>query len=318
MDPRRTDLDLLVVLIALLAFDDDDPRLRHFVHRRLRSSEQQWPPELRDLIDELTMGPPFRGMRSQRMREIATAVLDGYRGGVEDRFEKTEERMATLEAGMEQFRQSARAQDDRATQIAADLHSYLWLASTGADVSQVETTRFVPVRMFVANPVPDDGSLDALVRAFLALAQPLGLDLAEDLPPRSGSWWKTLVLKTKAWMTQPEVQDVTAKAKAALELHYLDKPQAEANRLQAEGAAQVITALTAVPGPCAVQAGSLLVVKTDGVDGRASIVARTLSPMELRRLEENRSMLGRPCDLLPWLATASTDGTDGTDIARPA
>lgn len=317
MDPRRTDMDLLVVLIAMLAIDgddDDDGHLRHLLHRRLRSSEQ-WSPELRELIDELLMRPRSLGTwRSGRMREIALAVLDGYRGGVEERLGRVEQRVAALEAGSDLARQASDAQRDRTTLVEADLHSYLWLASTGADLTQVEMTRFVPLRLFVGDPVPDADALESLVRAFLALVEPVGLKLSEDLPPESGSWWKRLVLRTKAWMKQPEVQDVTDKAKAALELQYLDKPQAEANKLQAEGAAQVINALAAISGPCAAQLGTLLVIKTDGADGRPSIVARTLSAMEVRRLEENRSMLGRPCDLLPWLASAGPDGRGTTDI----
>lgn len=316
MDPRQTDLDLLVILLALLSAEgDDDPHLRQLLHRRMRSWEH-WSPELREVIDDLMMRP-LGGIRSQRMRDIALAVLDGYRGGVADRFEKVERRIATLETGLNQVQHASETRDERATQVAADFHWYLWLASTGTDLSEVEMIRFVPVRMFVANPVPNAAVLDVLVQAFLALAGPLGLDLSEELPPESGSWWKSLVLRTKAWMKQPEVQDATDKARAALELAYLDKPQAEANQLQAKGAAEVITALSAISGPCAVQAGSLLVIKTDGADGRPSIVARTLSPIELRRLEQNRSMLARPRDLLPWLSTAASDRPGSTDVDRP-
>lgn len=88
--------------------------------------------------------------------------------------------------------------------------------------------------------------------------------------------------------------------------------QAEVTKALAEATALVIREVRDIPGPCCIQSGSLLVIKSSGVDGSTSIASRTLSPMQLKKLEENQDMLQRPADIMPWLASADRGDTHGT------
>jgi hypothetical protein len=130
--------------------------------------------------------------------------------------------------------------------------------------------------------------------------EPFGIERSFELPDESGSWWKRALLRTKNFLTHDEVQDRFRKAEEALEVKYLDKPQAEANNLQAGAAAQLITALNTTHNAC-VQVGSLLLVKATDTDGKCAVIARTLTSDELRRIEENQAILKRPEEILEWL-----------------
>jgi len=48
----------------------------------------------------------------------------------------------------------------------------------------------------------------------------------------------------------------------------------------------------------------LLIVKQSDANGKSSMAFKTLTPMELRQLEENAAMLERPTDILSWLGKA--------------
>lgn len=134
------------------------------------------------------------------------------------------------------------------------------------------------------------------------LFDPLGFERSYELPDESGSWWKKLLLRTKGFFASADVQKRLRTAEGALEAHYLDKPQAEANHLQAGAAAPLITALGTTPNAC-IQVGTLLLVKATK-DGQSAVITRTLTKEELRRLEENQAMLKRPDQVLEWLETA--------------
>ncbi|WP_143076067.1 hypothetical protein [Stigmatella erecta] len=108
-------------------------------------------------------------------------------------------------------------------------------------------------------------------------------------------------------MTSQEVQSRTAAAEAAIKVHMLDKPQAEANKAQAEGASALISSLANVRNAC-IQAGTLLIIKRTLPDGESFILTRTLTIGEVKALEENQGMLGRPDRILEWLQSICLEG----------
>lgn len=182
---------------------------------------------------------------------------------------------------------------------------YLWLLSSGVDISKVEVTRYIPVRIYVPDPVPDGKTLSAIVGSVESMLDSVGFEKTDEFPGESGSWWKRLALRTKVFFTQDEVADSLEKAKRAAELAVLDKPQAEANLCQAQGASALIRSLEGIESAC-IQAGSLLVVKASD-NGRSSIVVRTLTPIELKRLEENQAVLRRPNEIIDWLEVSEAE-----------
>lgn len=310
MVDRRDDNELLLLVLALvLAGEGDEPYaydLFHRLRRRGRFRELQ-DPELEHLF-ERALRYPRRPRRLEEAREIAVSVLDGFRHAFQERVEKRIEevgaRLATTERAHEQL--AARVEANRADQVGATygLHEFIWLLTSGADITGAKTTRYVPLRLFLGDPLPDEATRQRIVAAVENLLEPLGFERSYELPEESGSWWKRLLLRTKGFFTHDEVQKRLRTAEQALEATYLDKPQAEANHLQAGAAAQLITALGSTPNAC-VQVGSLLLVKATDGEGKCAVIARTLTAEELRRIEENQAILKRPEEILEWLCGAA-------------
>ena len=78
--------------------------------------------------------------------------------------------------------------------------------------------------------------------------------------------------------------------------------QAEANNLQADGAASLIAALSTTDDAC-IQLGTLLLIKATRA-GKHIVIARTLTFEELRQLERNQTLLREPEKLLQLLENA--------------
>ena len=173
------------------------------------------------------------------------------------------------------------------------------MLSAGVDVAKVALTRYLPLKVFVSDPVPDRITLEKIVNSIETLLNEEGFERADEFPEETGSWWKKLVLRTKNVATHEQVIDRIKKAERAAEIAILDKPQAEANQCQAEAASSLISSLGEIANAC-IQAGSLLVVKATN-NGKSSIIARTLTPMELKHLEENQAVLRKPGEILEWL-----------------
>jgi len=305
-EPRRDENDLLLLaLVLMLARDGDDPFIDEVVYRVFRRGPFQefLDPEAQHLL-ERSMRYPHRQRRAEEMRQVATSVLDGFRQAFQERVEKRVEELGQRVAALETSREMLEASADQLradeTSIAYGLHEFIWMLSSGTDIKDARTTRYIPLRLFVGDPLPDEASRQRIIAAVEALLDPLGFERSHELPEESGSWWKKLLLRTKGAFTHAEVKKRLKTAEQALEANYLDKPQAEANHLQAGAAAQLITALGTTPNAC-VQVGSLLLVKATDQAGSCAVIARTLTPDELRRIEENQAILRRPEQILEWL-----------------
>ena len=113
-------------------------------------------------------------------------------------------------------------------------------------------------------------------------------------------FFRRWTLSTRRFLTSEEVADRLRKAEKALELKYLDQPQAGLTSEQVSAAAQFIAALEHVH-EAAAQIGSLIILKHTDADGRNCIVTRSLTLRELRVLELRPYLLQKPSDLLQAL-----------------
>ena len=311
--PENDDALLIILLTTLVRSEwDDDPRLREVLYRRLRRQPQfreSLDPELEEL---LFLRSPRRPRRLEEAREIATSVLEGFRASFEDsvgkRIEDLSTRVGVVEEAQSQLTSGATSQADGQLVTKHTLHDFIWMLSSGVNIEHARMTRYVPMRIFLGEPVPGEESRKHLVDALVGLFTPLGFERSYELPEESGSWWKKLVLRTAGVFTQDEVRKRLDTAERAVEVKLLNKPQAEANNLQAAGAASLIDALTKVPNAC-IQVGTLLLVKETDAADKSALVVRTLTQEELKRLEEEPPMLRRPGAILELLQAPASKGT---------
>jgi len=292
-----------------------EPEIREMLSHRLRSrlrELEEWGPELDMLIDRAIR---YRFAPSPRFaaqaRETALSVVDGFRRTFEEqvvqRIAKTEERLERLTSQHGELLQTVDGQKQHVRDLGDEIHDYHWLASVRANIGKVSMQRFLPVRLYLGNPIPEERDLTLLVRAIQGLGESFGFVVAEEFPPESGSWWKRFVMKTKEMLTHREVTGRLKKAEKAVEAAYLDKPQAEANHHQADAAASVITSLQNTANAC-VQVGTLLVIKATDENGQSGVFATTLSATDIQRLESDRSILRQPHRVLQWLRPDNEKG----------
>jgi hypothetical protein len=294
-----SDNELTVLLILLLLRDaaaDDDPVVYEMVYERLRNQLRQ-----RDILDpelDIVLRRSLRHPYSRR-RELQERVVSSDR-----RISDLSETVERVSANVKELAEAFGAQMTALDVHRREAHGYFWLMSSGADINKVAITRYIPVRLYVSDPVPEASTLRRISLGLEELLGGVGFEKADEFPEQSGSWYKRLILRSKEAVTQKEVADRLKKVERAAEIAYLDKPQAEANQCQAEAASSLLTALKETRHACA-QAGSLLVIKTT-VNGEEAVVVRTLTPVELKELEENQGMLHRPGEILEWLQRAGT------------
>jgi len=324
-ESKRDDNTLLLVALVLALSRDDydyDPFLYTLAERILRRDSLH-DPDLQELLEWL-LGRRFHrrqgfetrynNLMPERARPRAKEPISGeYKAWIEffQGFqEKVETRIKTLEDRVDGVENERRSVLERLDELAAEtteigygLHEFIWQLSTGANIEQTKTIRYVPLRLFLGDPIPDEKTRQDIVSAVEQLFAPLGFERSYELADESGSWWKKLLLRTRDFFTSSDVQRRLRTAEEAIEAHYLDKPQAEANHLQAGAAAQLIAALGTTPNAC-IQVGTLLLVKATTPDGQSAVITRTLTKDELRRIEENQAMLKRPEQVLEWLQTA--------------
>jgi hypothetical protein len=119
--------------------------------------------------------------------------------------------------------------------------------------------------------------------------------------PQHGSW--------KRWWqrrySSDRVDSLADRAERAAEVAALTKPEGEANLSNAEAIAKLVEATSAIPS-FVILSGSVLVIKlTD--DGGPTLVSKTLTATELRRLEDGDELLSSPSQALAFLQTLGSD-----------
>jgi len=131
------------------------------------------------------------------------------------------------------------------------------------------------------------------------------VELADFEP---GSW-------TRRWQRRystERVEELLDSAERAAEVAALGRPEADANRNNAEAIARLIEASIAIPNLVIVSGSVLLVKVTD--DRGARIVSKTLTATQLRAFEANERLSTSPADALEFL-TGANDGS--TELPGP-
>jgi hypothetical protein len=310
MAMQDSDTELLLLILLLQGMEDEDPFVGEMLYERLRHRlirSELFDPEIDHLLRRRLHFPSrSRERRLSESREIANSVLDGFRKSFQEttssRIEKLESIINEVDSKSDSIKGVLSELQNELEDQKKNTQEYFWLLSSGADLNQVPITRFMPVRVYVSDPVPQQSTLNGILESIEKLLGDVGFERSDEFPEESGSWWKKIVVKTKGLFTQKEVNERLQKVERAAEIAYLDKPQAEANQCQAQAASSLISSLSDIANAC-IQAGSLLLVKATN-NGSSSIVARTLTPMELKLLEENQAMLRKPEKIINWLQQA--------------
>jgi hypothetical protein len=263
-------------------------------------------------FEELMLSDDFRDRKDRSSRsgvreeaqEIAEYTVQRFRRDLESsvfsRLDDVGNQLASIEQTQASLVSENTNRNEQLELSKAEVQSYLWLLTTGADISRINIKRYIPVRIYVSDPVPSAEELHHLMIALDELSGLVGFEKTGEFPSEQGSWWKQIFYRTKDAVSQEGVQKRMTKVEQAIQTNYLDKPQAEANAHQAEAVSSLVNALKEVPDAC-IQVGSLLMVKTTGTDGKPMVLARTLTAQELKLLEENQPMLRCPDRILEWL-----------------
>lgn len=307
---RGSDSDLvLLLLLSSLLNEDYDPFVSEKLYDRLRyrlSNSELDDPDIRYLLEDRLFRKRRRGFSKDRqyeVREIAEDVFKRFQSSTPEstlmKFSMFESKLKAVESSLNETNDLAKETKTELFDLKTSAQDYLWLLSSGVDISEVELKRYLPVRIYVSDPLPSQNTLNKLASSVEDLLREENFEKTDEFPDESGSWWKRFVLRTKGVATSKEVAERLKKAERATEIAILDKPQAEANQCQAQAAASIISSLSETTNAC-VQAGSLLVVKAT-TNGNSAVVVRTLTPLELKRLEENQSLLRKPEQILEWL-----------------
>lgn len=156
--------------------------------------------------------------------------------------------------------------------------------------------RSVPVTIYLA----DGDEHQAVQQALVDLLNEYDFDVVDSLPPVRGSWYRAFVARTKDAVTSPGLKERARKVERGVELHLLQKQQAEIDSMQGDTVANLLTALAGT-SDALIQIGSVLLVKVGGVPA-----VRNLTQQELIHLERNPQLLKTPHAILEALQDAKT------------
>jgi transcriptional regulator NrdR family protein len=150
-----------------------------------------------------------------------------------------------------------------------------------------------------------DGNPDAMSNVLERvdqLVQILGYGDHIDEINEQGSWFRTFTSKVRSQISQDEVQAIYGQAERALEIAHLDLRQAELDVQTADAVMKLVRSLDDVSN-AVIRVGSLLIVKQSSPTG-PTIVARTLSQVEIRAMEQYPEIIRQPNNVLEELTLA--------------
>lgn len=193
---------------------------------------------------------------------------------------------------------------EKTRSVQQEAHENLLIKTMGLDQSIVAQRRYAPVRIYISEDSPK--LVVVVERAVTRFADKLGFIVATEYPPEQGSWFKRLIVKSKDALTSEQTEEIFKKGKRAIELSTLDKLRAEVNRENAQAAGDFIKSIENVPHAVA-QFGSLLIIKTKGLDGDCNVMARVLTEREMEFIENNQDVMKDPTNVLDRLAKFKLD-----------
>jgi hypothetical protein len=179
------------------------------------------------------------------------------------------------------------------------LKTLQWALSVGVRPSETISKHAIPVRIYISEITSEDIK-SILVGGIVQLLEGLSFESDLDLPGEDGSWWKRFWMQSREIATHEEIQNRLFKIERIAETRLLEKPQAEANKAHASAVATILKSLEHVNSAC-IQIGNILLVKFAPNKTHASVMVRTLSPVEMRALEKNQTLLKDPATIIQKL-----------------
>jgi hypothetical protein len=260
-------------------------------------------------------GDPLRKLRRRLARlEAALPIAEYYSGSdlkdvefdatysryrFDSRLDRVEKRQSSDAEHIEHLASRVSRAENVSMALSSTTHEWLAAQSLGIDASNTKLSRFLPLRVYLSHTPRN--AIEDVTRALGNLLSAFGFEISDEFPAVTGSWYKRMFAKTKDVLTQPEVTQRLEKLERAVDLRGLGQPQAEIDAKQSIAVSQLLVAVKDVPN-CALQVGSIILIKETLPDQKSSIHVRTLTQSQLIFLENNQNLLRSPSDLLKQLS----------------
>ena len=177
------------------------------------------------------------------------------------------------------------------------IHGMQWAMSTGADVRELPMIRYIPVRIFLDGVSKKEYYLTEIIGTIQYSLAKQEVFRAYELPTEAEPTIKHLWFKTIEKRKQKDVEQIIERA---FELHNPDRSLDRANKLLPDSSSVFLSALNDIPD-AVIQVGNLLLAKKTRLSEKCIVVARTLTLVELKRLENDSSILRTPDQALDLL-----------------
>ncbi len=122
----------------------------------------------------------------------------------------------------------------------------------------------------------------------------------------SGSFFSKFFVNTKNLSSNNDVDEILTKIKKGIELHYLDKGQADVDKCKAETICILLNSLKDIKN-VAIQIGSLLLIKTTKSNDEITLLTHFLTSDELIYIEKNQHIFKEPSKILFELQKGCTN-----------
>lgn len=182
-----------------------------------------------------------------------------------------------------------------------------WLTSIGADLRSSRLIRYIPVKIYISDPVPTPEILVDILQKIDTYMEAVGFHREFEFPEEIGSWFKKIIYACKSALSSDEARNAFNVAETALILDKIKKPEAdiakiraEADKTRAETLAILLKSIENISSS-AVQLGYLLIVKTTDADGKIHISTHYLTDPQLQQIEQEPSLLNSPGTILQSL-----------------
>ena len=182
-----------------------------------------------------------------------------------------------------------------------------WLRKNQADLllvisinpafAEQRFNRAVELSIYISNSDSED--IRRLSGAMYELADEIALDVIREAPSEFGSWFKTIIGRTREALTNEEVQEGLQKVQRGLELKHLYREQAKAD-LDLSKAAKNISEILAKQDNCVVILGSVCGVKRT-INHEQTVMIVALTQEELLAVANNPQLRKGPKELLELL-----------------
>ncbi|SDZ95071.1 hypothetical protein [Marinobacterium iners] len=168
-----------------------------------------------------------------------------------------------------------------------------YLHRIGVSSDQVRGGTTIPVRIYLSDTKGKEKAEAALTRLF----ESSGIELVAEGDEVYGSWYKIAMARLRGF----DVDQYEYLLHKAAEMKLVGKQQAEMDNINAT-TIKILKDSLAETSSGAAQAGAVLVVKFLDSSGHTQLVAKVLSPREMRHLEMNQQLLKQPTIILEKLS----------------